>query len=255
MIATTDDFNKLQCDDDNESGRAMTGRSMYYKAILTGPKRRSSCWSARRSKPRWATSTSGRTCAPIGFDGKSSEAFKAWELEVVNYLGSDENNHVEEILESASKLKDKISTEIYNVEADEKDLDPDNNMTHHKFSKQLYRCLMCRDDRCSQPHRPEWRCGQRCPDAWRRLSVPLRAQLGFDHPVPLESYPGYPSGKGCHRSRVQRAEARRPHPTLRESQQQGPRRRTQSTAHVRHPTLHHRAALCARTPRQGADFR
>ena len=36
----------------------------------------------------------GKDFCPDGFNGKSSEAFKAWKLKVVNDFSLDENNHV-----------------------------------------------------------------------------------------------------------------------------------------------------------------
>ena len=138
----------------------------------------------------------GKDLCPDGFDGKSSEVFKASKPKVVNYLSLDENNRVEEILEWASKLKDKISTEIYNAEAHEEDWDPDNNMTHRKFSNQLYRFLMAKTTDAANRIVQNGDADDGV-DAWRRLMFHYEPNLASITQCHLKALLAIPRATGA----------------------------------------------------------
>ena len=167
MTATTDDLNKLhammltKADEQDRKINVLQG-------ILDRTEAQIKLLESEKKQAKVGHIHFGKDLCPDGFDGMSSEAFKAWKLKVVNYLSLGENNHIEEILEWAGKLKDKISTEIYYAEADEEDWDPDNHMTHHKFSKLLYRFLMAKTTDAANRIVQNGDAGNGV-DAWRRL--------------------------------------------------------------------------------------
>ena len=49
----------------------------------------------------------GKELCPGAYDGKDAGSFKTWKVKVSNYLGSDDNDMVEELLDWAGKHKDK----------------------------------------------------------------------------------------------------------------------------------------------------
>ena len=175
MTATTDDLNKLhammltKADEQDKKISVLQG-------IVDRAEAQIELLESEKKQAKVGHFHFGKDLCPDGFDGKSSEAFKAWKLKVVNYLSLDENNHIEEILECAGKLKDKISTEIYNAEADEEDWDPDNHVTHHKFSKQLYRFLMAKTTDAANRIVQNGDAGNGV-DAWRRLKFHYEPSL------------------------------------------------------------------------------
>lgn len=118
----------------------------------------------------------GKDLCPDGFDGKTSEAFKAWKVKVINYLSLDNDDNIEKMMEWAGKLKEKITDEQFDEMAAQEFWDPDGDSEHKKFSKVLYRFLMAKTTDTANRIIQNGDPGNGI-DAWRRLTFQFDPNL------------------------------------------------------------------------------